>query len=693
MQAIRELVGARECGAPTALSAFARLADVAQQPHLLPSQQEVWERAAPGPLDHLAAPPPPPEYVTDVLRGFFESAHTGRPLPQVDPAAPPFALAPQDQAKLMQRAAVLARHAFAEAPAQFAGAQLDSLARLMHVGAPAQAAAVPLGPDDAAQWDVGAHARDFEGAWAGESWASEFAGPHGPAAAAAAASRQHELWAAEMAAQQHAAELDAAWAASHPQAQAREEEARLEAAWTEAHAQTASAGAAAADADAAAVQGRELRATAQKIADIQDPQLRATEFMKFMRKVASGEVELRGSDFVQQQQQQQGGEWAAEFAGQQREAPGAPASAWATEYADALGAPGQREQDEADVWADEYHAGTAGRQDAAALAAAAGPGSYVFSAAASNPYFGNPHAMQRGKALYEEGHAAEAVLALEAEVQQNPGNAEAWRMLGVAQADGDNDEQAVAALERARAADPGDLTTELALAVSLANDLHKDRAIEAARSWLARNPRYAAMSAACAEEHARARQRAREELAATTAADEPEEEFRGLIDQYERHSEALAAFAQAAQSAEGASDADVQVGLGLMFTLSYDYDSAVECFKNALQARPRDHLLWNKLGATLANANRHAEAIGAYERALALRPAYVRARSNLGISLVAVQKLGAASVEFLRALELDSSAEHVWENLALSLRMSGREDLAKMVSLRNVDFFRDHFDF
>lgn len=113
-------------------------------------------------------------------------------------------------------------------------------------------------------------------------------------------------------------------------------------------------------------------------------------------------------------------------------------------------------------------------------------------------------------------------------------------------------------------------------------------------------------------------------------------------------------------------DPDVQVGLGVLFYSADEFDKAVDCFEAALASTENGtvnneqnlHLLWNRLGATLANSGRSEEAIQAYERALELRPNFVRARYNLGVSCINIGVGEQAAGHLLGALAMHKVVEN-----------------------------------
>ncbi|EFP94122.2 uncharacterized protein PGTG_20182 [Puccinia graminis f. sp. tritici CRL 75-36-700-3] len=72
----------------------------------------------------------------------------------------------------------------------------------------------------------------------------------------------------------------------------------------------------------------------------------------------------------------------------------------------------------------------------------------------------------------------------------------------------------------------------------------------------------------------------------------------------------------------------------LQWQRPYLFDRACDCFSTALAVCPDDPLLFNRLGATLANSGKPEEAIEYYHRAIELSPSYIRARYNLSISLI-----------------------------------------------------------
>jgi peroxin-5 len=66
----------------------------------------------------------------------------------------------------------------------------------------------------------------------------------------------------------------------------------------------------------------------------------------------------------------------------------------------------------------------------------------------------------------------------------------------------------------------------------------------------------------------------------------------------------------------------------------------------------QDYLLWNRLGATLANSGHPEEAIDAYRKALEIRPTFTRAIYNLGVSCLNVHCYHEAAEHLLAGLAL-----------------------------------------
>ncbi|KAL8821246.1 MAG: hypothetical protein Q9223_000671 [Gallowayella weberi] len=263
--------------------------------------------------------------------------------------------------------------------------------------------------------------------------------------------------------------------------------------------------------------------------------------------------------------------------------------------------------------------------------------SNIFSTA-KDPYAEGTRIMSEG------GNLSLAALAFESAVQKDPAHLAAWVALGTAQAQNEKETPAIRALEQALTLDPNNLPALMGLAISYTNEGYDSTAYRTLERWLSiKYPN----------------------ILPPDAVSAPAE--MGFTDRHLLHEKVTASFIRAAQlSPTGETmDPDVQVGLGVLFYGCEEYSKAVDCFEAALASTeqgvsnspPQAHLLWNRLGATLANSGRSEEAIQAYEQALRLCPGFVRARYNLGVSCINIGCQEEAAGHLLGALAMHEVVE------------------------------------
>ncbi|KZV74433.1 TPR-like protein [Peniophora sp. CONT] len=263
----------------------------------------------------------------------------------------------------------------------------------------------------------------------------------------------------------------------------------------------------------------------------------------------------------------------------------------------------------------------------------------------------------------------ESMLQLEAAVQREPTNARAWFDLGVKQQENERESLALSALRRAVGLDPEHLPAWLALATASTNEGLRGETVRAVREWIVCNERYSGVVAAHGG---------------------PGETMESVV-------QCLIAIARAG----GADvDADVQVALGVLLNADEDYEKARDCFHAALGVRPDDWVLYNRVGATLANSGGSENATAFYYRALELNPAYIRARFNLGISCINLGRYTEAAQHILDALVLQDgdgvagadtrgvTSSSLWDSLRTTCLHMKRIDWAAYCDHRDLDGIR-----
>ncbi|GAA5825399.1 hypothetical protein JCM11251_006967 [Rhodosporidiobolus azoricus] len=304
-----------------------------------------------------------------------------------------------------------------------------------------------------------------------------------------------------------------------------------------------------------------------------------------------------------------------------------------------------------------------------------------------NQYLEHADPYAEGLRLLAEGAPlSEAALAFEAACKLDETRAEAWKAAGETWAADEREVKGIRALEKAVACGgPEGIAAWMSLAVAYVNEGQELRALATLEKWI--SLAYPSITLPSPLD--------------PSQLQSPWDASNRVIDLFIAAAQAGPQSRAPGQSDElGVVDPDVQVGLGVLFYSNSEYDKAQDCFQAALSVRPNDFLLWNRLGATLANGGHPESAIDAYRRALDLRPTFTRAIYNLGVSCLNIGCYQEAAEHLLAALqgqmtreeaekgkgkgrdtdadrfEPDDGSSNLWHTLRRALLCMERHDLA-----------------
>lgn len=287
----------------------------------------------------------------------------------------------------------------------------------------------------------------------------------------------------------------------------------------------------------------------------------------------------------------------------------------------------------------------------------------------------------------EQGDIPSAALLFEAAVQKEPENSVAWRYLGTTQAQNERDLSAIRALKNCLKLDNNDQQARRAISVSLVNETQHSEACRYLLEWLMSHEKYKILGASLVEFH-----QFDEEL-----SDDPF--YINAVDQ-KHYKYVREKFVEAARMSPQNPDPDVQDSLGILFNMQGDYDKAVDCYKAALSVKSNDSLLWNRLGATLANGNKPEDAVVAYRKALEISPGFLRSRYNLAISLTHLTLYEEATRQLVQILNMQAAgrgsknaqirtrsitSSSIWNTLRTVATLQNKPELYPMIDGRDLN--------
>lgn len=252
------------------------------------------------------------------------------------------------------------------------------------------------------------------------------------------------------------------------------------------------------------------------------------------------------------------------------------------------------------------------------------------------------------------------------------------------------DPQGIAALKKSLELSPNNMQVLMALAVSYTNESIQSHALKMLTQWLHCHPKY-------------------KHLVPENLIQNVESNMASTLIRGPHLKEIQHIFLEAVKENPTEVDPDVQGALGVLFNLSSEFDKAVDCFRAALQVRPENAKVWNRLGASLANGSRSVEAVEAYQRALEIEPGFIRVRYNVGVCCMNLKAYKQSAEHLLTALNMQATSvtrsglassvtsssqqmsESIWSTLKMVIALMGRTDLQEYTNNRNLNALNEAF--
>ena len=290
--------------------------------------------------------------------------------------------------------------------------------------------------------------------------------------------------------------------------------------------------------------------------------------------------------------------------------------------------------------------------------------------------------LELGKEYTKNLDSLNARLAFEAEINNNPDNSEAWLLLGRIHTENDRDDLAMECFLKAVDADPFNGDALLALGISCTNEFDEFDAMIYIANWVKLHSSYT-------KYYDKNNPVLNYDMIKFEIENErPDEDYYAKsvrVQNLKNNFYTEMTFIMEEIQKNNPKDLDLLVASGISNFIQNKNDKAIENFRNAVVINPNDYNSWNKLGAILAHSNMNEEAINTYKNAVNLKPNYARCWSNMGLAYFNLKNYDEAIRCFLTSLKCFREINHVWTYLNSVLIASDQTKLSELVYNRNLE--------